>query len=179
MQNSFPKSSLFFSIVLLLLACSTFLFTYNQIKENNKLAQVAQVVWQTETTRREQAKTLDFSVKIIKKEREELNTHFIQSSNVVPFLDTIEKIASESGAKTEVTSVNISKDNTELALDMKAVGSFQEIYKFLALLENSPYEIEFNLIDMQSQSMDSPSDPKIKITKWTTILKIKLLSFVQ
>jgi len=41
----------------------------------------------------------------------------------VPFLDTVEKLASEVGAKAEINSVNAGADNTQLVVELKASGS--------------------------------------------------------
>jgi hypothetical protein len=92
----------------------------------------------------------------------------VHGSNIVPLLDAIEQLALRVKAKSEITSVDFSKDNNSLLLGIKASGSFVPIYKFLMLLENFPYELEFSSVDIKKTD-----------TQWEAVFKIKILSFTQ
>ncbi len=133
-----------------------------------------QVEWQTEQTRQEDLKSLESSLKSVAPERAELETHFAKSSDVVPFLDMIEKLAVATGAEAEVEQVSVSDDKTSLIVNMKAKGSFDATYKFIRLLENSPYELEINSLNMQKQGV---GDPTVVTQEWITSIAIKLISF--
>ena len=115
----------------------------------------------------------------IGKEKILLESHFTQSSNIVPLLNTIEQLSLKVGAKSKVTSVDISKDKTILMVAVGTSGSFNAVYKFLMLLENSPYELEFVSVDMQKTGAPTVSGKIIVSPQWEAIFKIKLLSFVQ
>ncbi|TSC77943.1 MAG: hypothetical protein G01um101424_77 [Parcubacteria group bacterium Gr01-1014_24] len=167
MQNNFPKTPLFLSIIFFIFSCSVFLYFLEEINNNNQESQLKEMEWQTEALRRYEIKALDRSIKIIEGERAQLETHFAKSSDIVPFLDTIERLAPQVGTKAEVTSVNVSEDHTGLYVGMEASGTFNGLYKFLTLLENSPYELEFVSMDI-----------KKGLESWEAILKIKLLSFI-
>ena len=134
---------------------------------------------QQETERREGIKLLNSSISKIEKEKSLLESHFAQSSNIVPFLDTIEALGNKVGAKTEVMLVDVPVESKNLNINMKASGSFEEIYKFITLLENSPYELEFISIDVQKQGAIDTSTKNNKKTDWEADLKMKLLSFIQ
>ena len=143
------------------------------------MLQLAQKKWRTEVTRIENARFLTNSIKVIEPERSLLETHFIQSSNIVPFLNMIEKLSIEVGAKAEIVSVNIEKDSPSLMVEMKTLGSFETIYKLVMLLENSPYSLEFVLVDIQNSNSQNISIGKSnKNQQWMATFKIKLLSFV-
>ena len=160
-------------------SCFLFLFLYKNISINKEALQLAQENWQTENKNRENARLLTSSIKAIESERALLNTHFVQSSDVVPFLDTIEKLAKNVGVKAEIISVDIIKDIPALTVEMKALGSFETIYKLIMLLENSPYNLEFVLVDIQSLNMqDEALNKEGKSHQWSATFKIKLLSFV-
>ena len=178
MQNNFPKIPLFLSLMFLAFSLFTFVFLYKEIDQNIQESEQILTNWQAETNRRDQIKSLTNSVKMVDKERVLLESHFAQSSDIVPFLDTIEKLALEVGAKAEVVSVDISKDNTLLLVEMRASGSFKTLYNFLNLLENSPYELEFSVVDMQKEEGQVVSNKGAKISKWQAVFRIKLLSFV-
>lgn len=176
MQNKFPKIHLLLSIIFLGAFVFIFAFFLREINNNNNEVQLAEDMWQKETLRREEIKTLNSSVKIIEEEIKELETHFAKSSDIVPFLDTMEKLATRAGTQAEVVSVNISEDRSGLLVGMKVSGNFEGLYKFLTLLENSPYELEFLSMNMSKGAVAENSNTKIP--KWEALFKIKLLSFV-
>ena len=180
MQNNFPKIPLFLSVIFFICSTLVFLFFYRAINNNSKELQLREEEWQSETLRRDGLKALDYSVKMIEKERTQLETHFAQSSDIVPFLDTIEELGRKIGAKAEFISVDILKDGTGLMVSMKASGAFQALYKFITLLENSPYELEFIEMNMRrGTEPNSANNKNVSISKWDATFKIKLLSFVK
>ena len=173
MQFIIQKKSLILSIILFIFFSFVFIFLYKDINNKKEMIQIAQERWQAEATRRENVKSLLNSVQSIKTERTLLDTHFVQSSDIVPFLDTIEKLAKNVGANAEVISVDVAKDNLSLVVQMSASGSFETIYRLILLLENSPYNLEFVLVDIKN--LDSSIK---KISQWTATFQIKLLSFI-
>lgn len=178
MQKLFQKFSiLFLSIIIFIFSCLVLLYFYNKINLYNNESQSVEEKWQMEVARRNEIKMLDHSIKIIEPERAQLETHFAKSSDVVPFLDTIEGLAREAGTEAEITAVSIPADNSGLLVEMKSSGTFGNLYKFLELLENSPYELEFIAVSMQKKEETSSLD--IGIPEWEEFLKLKLLSFIQ
>ena len=174
MQFIFQKKILVLSVIFFIFSVFVFLFLYRNINNNKEMSHLAQEKWQVEATNRENTKLLVSSIKAIEPERALLKTHFVQSSDVVPFLDTIEKLAKKVGAEAEITSVNLVKDNTSLMVRMKASGNFGTIYKLILLLENSPYDLEFVLVDIETSDTSSSK----KNPQWIANFQIKLLSFV-
>lgn len=180
MQNSFRKFKkipLVISTVLLMLSIFLFFFIYKNIQDSNKIFAETQAKWQQEESKRNELKSLERFLAMTKGDKTSLDSHFITSSDVVPFLDSIEKLAPQVKAKTEVTSVDISPGNTSLTVGIKASGTFEGLYKFLTLLENSPYQIEFVSMDMRRTSEGINS--KDAAPQWSAVFKIKLLSFVE
>src|SRR3989344_765602 len=181
MQSNFPKMPLFFSIIFFIFSSLAFVFLYKEVNNNNQKSQLGEKEWQAEALRRDEVKTLDSSIKAIEKERALLETHFARSSDIVPFLDTVEGLAPKAGVKAEVTSVDVLSNSNGLVVGMKASGTFNGLYKFLILLENSPYELEFISMNMQSETVVTVSNTEDKnalVPKWNTAFKIKLLSFL-
>jgi len=177
--QKFKKVPLLLSVIFLAFSSTVFVFLYKGAKSNQMISEKMQTEWQTEATRREGIKSLDHSIKAIEGERALLESHFTQSSNVVPFLDTIEKLALEVQAESEVVSVDIPKEENKLLVAIKASGSFEALYKFLTLLENSPYELDFISMDIQKLGGEIVSDKIRLFSQWSAIFRIKLLSFIQ
>lgn len=152
---------------------------YKNVQNNNKTSEEAEAQWQIETSKKNEIESLDRLLKVVEKERFLLDAHFIRSSDVVPFLDTIEKLAPQVNTKAEVTLVDISTDQTSLSVGVKAEGTFEGLYKFLTLLENSPYQLEFTSMSMKKTSEGIVSAEDAQIGKWSAVFKIKLLSFLK
>ncbi|OGI67806.1 hypothetical protein A2738_03340 [Candidatus Nomurabacteria bacterium RIFCSPHIGHO2_01_FULL_42_15] len=178
MQSNFPKAPLLISIAFFVLSCLVFLFFYKATNENNAEVKLKETEWQKEASRRDEIKALDHSIKIIEGERSELETHFARSSDVVPFLNTVEGLARQTGAEAAVTAVDILPDRKSLMVGLKASGNFSGLYKFLTLLENSPYELEFVGMDMRRET-EADADGKTSLGRWEAVFKIRLLSFVE
>jgi hypothetical protein len=136
--------------------------------------------WQQEEKKREEINSLNRSLKMIDVEKNKLATHFVQSSDVVPFLNTIEAMAPKVGVSTEIVYVDTSMDNNELLLGVNVLGKFEGIYKFITLLENSPYEIKFVSMDLnRKDELDLTKPNNNPSPQWVANLRIKLLSFIK
>ncbi|HBA45692.1 hypothetical protein A2W67_01260 [Candidatus Nomurabacteria bacterium RIFCSPLOWO2_02_40_28] len=174
MKTYFPKIPLFFSIIFLLFSCLAFFYFYGAIDNSNRETKLAESEWQSQVKKRDELKKLESSFSEVEKERTQLETHFAESSNIVPFLDTVEGLAPMVAAKAEVMSVEIMGDSPFLMVGMNVSGSFEAIYRFLMLLENSPYELDFASMNLERQAPSNASE-----TKWTAFFNIRLLSFIQ
>ena len=177
MQNRFKLISLVVSILVLILLCGIFFFLFKEIKNNIRISEERQTDLQKEIIRRGDIKNFNNSFKTIEADKILFETHFVQSSDIVTFLDTIEKMASSVGTSPEVSSLEVAKDGNGLVLAMKNVGSFSQIYKFITLLENSPYELELTSVEMHVLKKDDTQKNSVKEVKWEANLKIKLISF--
>ncbi len=179
-KSKLNKTLLIFSITIFLACCFLFFFLYRGVKSNVEMSKESQVALDKEILRREEVKKFNDSFKSIEQDKTLFETHFAQSSDIVPFLNTIEKMAESVNIKAEVSFVEVSKDNTGLVVEMKDTGNFEGVYKFLTLLENSPYELEFTSIEMHSVPADELMKNKknIKVNTWEAIFKIKLISFI-
>ena len=109
-----------------------------------------------------------------------LQSHFAESSNVVSFLDAIQNLAPSVGATAQIDSVDTGTNNSYFVVELEASGSFESVYKFLTLLENSPYELDFLSMDIHNANeTNTPANIKSsKLPTWNANFKIQLLSFV-
>jgi hypothetical protein len=179
MQGNFPKIPFFSSLIVFVFSCALFFFAYRAINNNNKELRLSEGQWQAEAQRRDEIRAIDQSVKVIESERVQLETHFAQSSDIVPFLDTIEKLGPATGTKAEVISVGILADHSGLLVGLKTSGTFSGFDKFLMLLENSPYELEFITMDVQREAGLDATGKNTGPATWNAVFKLKLLSFIE
>lgn len=182
MKTILKQIPLIISVIFVIVLSTGFFFLYKQINLNNEKALQSSIDFENETSRREEVKLLNNSIEGIKEDRASLTRHFAHSSDIVPFLDTIESLAPQVGAKAETVSVDILPDNAGLMVRLNVSGSFKSVYKFLTLLENSPYELEVVALDIQREA-SGEIDPTLEIVlpqdpKWQGVFAIKLLSFI-
>jgi hypothetical protein len=173
------KTQLIFSAIFFALSFCVLFFVYQQIKNIEHDGDQKLTEWRIESARRDEIKSLDSLMKKIEPQKELLYMHFAESLNPVPFLDTIERLATSVNAKNKVSSVDISKDGKSLIVGMNASGSFESFYKFLTLLENSQYNLEFLSIDMQKSGEVGSATTSAPLGDWSAAIKIKLLTFIK
>ncbi len=178
MKSNFPKMSLLVSFTFLLILSVSFFAAYKTIGNNHEESKSKEDEWSRESLRLDEIKALARSIKIIEGERVQLETHFARSSDVVPFLDSIEEMARKVSATAEVTSVDVAEDKKTLVVGMKASGSFGNLYRLLTLLENSPYALEFLGVDLRTGAGSTEEGDKAT-PRWEVLFKMKLLSFVE
>lgn len=182
MKNKFKKSFLIIPVALFIFLAVSFCFIFKEIKQNKEIAKQAKISFEEEILRRQETKDFNNFFKSIEEEKKLFETHFVQSSGIVPFLNTIEKMAESVDTKAEVSFLEVAKDNTGLILEMKNAGSFLGVYKFLMLLENSSYELEFLSVEMHPVLDGGFEESENKIpansNNWEAVFKIKLISFV-
>ena len=179
MKNNFQKIPIILSTLIFICLCFAFVFLYKETNSNNQKAGQNMATLQAEVDRLDGITLLDHTLAQNSDNLAMLETHFARSSNVVPFLDSIQQLGPEAGAEVVIDSVGAGANNTGLIVELKASGSFASVYKFLTLLENSPYELNFlstdihRLADLNNSSKSAPNPG------WEAIFKIRLLSFVQ
>lgn len=179
MQNKFKKIYFFGPIILFAVSLAVFAFLYIGTKGNlNKIAELEETL-QEEISKRNEVETLNDYFLSIQEEKISLESHFVQTSDVVPFLNTLESLADNVGAKTEVKSINVAKDNTGLIVDLKNTGTFSQIYKFITLLENAPYELEFISVELANAPTKEDLENNRNSERWEVLIKAKLISFAE
>ena len=178
--QKFQKAPLILSLIFLIFSCLVFFFLYREIQNNRIVSEQAQTAWQDEANRRDELQSLNRLLKNIEEERELLENYFLQSFDIVPFLDMIEKLAPRVGAEAEIVLVDMPKDNSLLTVEMKATGRFEAVYKFLTLLENSPYERDFISMNMQKSSVGATAQSgEILPSTWSVVFRVKIVNFIQ
>lgn len=175
MEINFQKILLPLSVILFLVFCYSSYFLYNETKRNDLLAIDTDIKWQAEARYQEEIISLNQGIKMIEQEKKEIEEHFVSPSDLVPFLDTLEELALKVGITAETTSVDLSSDGSSLLVGLKTEGNFGSVYKFLTLLENSPYELEFSSVNLSKKTIQNIGGN----SSWQAEFGIKLLSFFE
>ena len=173
MKKKSLKIYLFLSVIFFATSITIFFFLYQTVKEKNAEAETSEIVWQEEEYQRENIESMENFLEEEATKIALLEKHFIYGSDIVPFLDLLERLAPQVGADAEVLLVDKAKDGSLLSVDVRVIGNFEAIYKFLTLIENSPYELEIISVDIQKKGGEG-----VESSKWEGVFKVKLLSFI-
>lgn len=165
--RKFKKGPFLLALFLLLGVATLFAFTHSRISENKRAADAYSLRSQEEVQNQEETRALEKLIRNVENERLELESHFVSASNVVPFLNELEKIALSAGARAELSEVEVAGDSSGLLVQIKAEGSFEGVYKYLLLLENAPYELEIISVRLSAEG-----------ESWVGNFRVKLLSFL-
>lgn len=174
MINNSIKKYLLFSIMFFVLVCFAFIFLYKKISDNEEMSRQKQIQWEIEESKKNEINSLG---KVIASSQEGINfleSHFLKESDIVSFLGYIEESSASVFLRTEVTSVNTSVEGDSLILEIKSVGPFDSLYRFVKLLENSKYEIEITSFDLQKEG----SGVEGGVQNWRGSFNIKVLTFI-
>ena len=142
---------------------------YNQIKERD--ARVAQITGDivVQEDKQRKIKTLDQTLQSITSEKSKLDGVFADQTSVVGFIENLEKVALLSGAGLEIVSASLPVKTEEGGpfFTLNLSGSFGQIFKFLAMLEKTSYQIKIE------GARFGVSESK----GWTSQIKLRMLSY--
>jgi len=178
MKKKYIKNLIFSGLVVVIF-CISFFFLYRQVNLNNKSFAEASTAFQVEEQRREDIQSLNKVLSQIQNEIIFLDSHFLRNEDIAPFLDSLEKSATSVGANAEVVSVGAQDPKTKgVSIGVKATGSFESIYKFLLLLENSKYELSVTSTKIIRESSGGGSEGS-SLPEWRADFTIKIISFLE
>lgn len=98
-----------------------------------------------------------------------LNDFFVDNTNLVNFIESLEKLGKDTGVS---LVVNNAESGEKMRINFRAQGSFPNIYLFTVLLEKLHYQIS---IDNLNMSLFSQSEGKI--VSWVGDYTITVLSY--
>ncbi|MBI2097504.1 MAG: hypothetical protein HYT46_01015 [Candidatus Vogelbacteria bacterium] len=93
---------------------------------------------------------------------------FVSRESLIQFIEELETVARESGVDLTLDEPVI--ESNSLTLSMKAVGSFAKVYRWLERLENLPYRLTFERINL-SAGLNAGAD-------WSGDISLVLGSFL-
>lgn len=171
-RKKFPKIPLIVSLLFFTVSFSAFLFLYQQVQKQKTEAETIRLEAQNKETQIENARLLTNFLEETASAQQELERHFVYQDDVVPLLRFIENIGFRVGGQAEVVGVEVTVDGQELFVESVVKGNFDAAYKFITLLENAPYKVEFLSVEMKTILGDESSGG------WRGDIRMKVISFV-
>ncbi len=149
------------------------IFSCIQASRDSILASRAEI---EETDRRiSNAHLLKNLLSEIRKDKEKIDVSFLNSQNMVGFLEKLEVLGRQAGVNVSIRSINLpgQSEINEPRLQVAATGSFRDLLQYFSLLENLPYQIifeKFSLIKAEEQNKGQKN--------WTYDFDISVLSYI-
>ncbi len=201
---STKKSMLYMFVSLVLVGVALFAYGYFFSAIRAKNEDISKIVTDiaSETKKNKELEIVKKNLALTQAEREKINSHFVDSGEIVNFLEELEILGASANASIQITSVGLGDRQVKAApapvpdttsdpsadgssaeitapppapsgqkvveVSLKATGSFADVFEYLLLLENLPYDVE----------IDGMSISKTADGTWGGDFSIKLLSFV-
>ncbi len=119
-------------------------------------------------------------------DRTRLEAHFVRKDGVVDFINGLEKLGTDSNVMANISSLGESWQDASggtLSLSLHVVGSFADVYRYLALLEEVPQKLQLDDIGLTSgEGGGAPSSIKAmtahKIT-WSADIRATVVHYIK
>ncbi|MAG12721.1 hypothetical protein CL630_02800 [bacterium] len=159
-----------------MIAVYAFLFGFILQKKDSIVASVSKL--DTEQLREQQLKILKDGFRTTELKREALDAYFIDSQEIVSFIEEIEQAGRHTNVFLEFNFVNIrdTESGGTLVMEFETIGSFHEIFYFLQLVENLPARTSLSTFVL---SRDIPKGTVVrkKSDVWRAVFTVNVLSF--
>ncbi len=172
MNNKYIKN-LIFSLIFFTISILGFLYIVRAINNNNKSFSIEKEELIKAEVSRQEIQKINQNIDSIAVQADELDKHFLKSNDAGIFLDELEKEGEINNVSVEILSVK--QTDKELGLNLKAIGSFNNLNKFLFTLENYKYELE--IVSYKLQRLSSLEEENLP--EWRSDIEIKLVSFIE
>lgn len=78
-----------------------------------------------------------------------INSFLVEESNIVSFIEMVEHIASSTGARIELSSINFETDKIKTKVNIS--GSWSDVMNSLLTIENLPLSLNINNLSLNKQ----------------------------
>ncbi len=167
------------STIFLLGAFSLFGYLFYNVRAESQ--SVSELSAQIEQLSNEEStsSTLKHSVAVTEGDSSKLNSYFVSSDNVVSFINSMEALGVNVGSDVSTTSIDPGKDSSTLTFNIVAKGSFSSVSRFVTLLENVPYQVRIQKLDLEKNMADIKTLQKgDKWYDWDATITLVLKSYI-
>lgn len=142
-------------------------FVYRiSIKKQQGLDDLRGQIFKTEK-QKENFNSLKHWFESFEKEKNKIEAVFLREKNIVRFIEQLEELA-------KISKTDIEFQSAEIPIFLfNLEGPFEDLIRFLVLLENLPFQIEIQDLNLAGREKEVSSQE----TPWQARFKIKVLSY--
>ncbi len=173
--------------LLLLIVIAGYVYMYTRISK--KTTSIESIATEIENEKKSQQNILGLkrSITLTEEKNKLLNSYFVTEETVVDFIKSIESLAKDSGVSVQISSLQPGEQTGKQGLYVSLIvnGGFNEVNRFLVFLENMPYQIVTNRVQLSSEknTLSPVIDPKtgkpqaLKVQQWNASVDFVLISY--
>ncbi|MBU3925929.1 hypothetical protein KJ763_02040 [Patescibacteria group bacterium] len=170
------NKKLFLIIIIFILNLTTFLgclFLYSEIKDQREAVKERINSVKLLEEKSQNVKLLSSQTEDIAINKEKLESAFLKEENIIGFIEKLESIGKEVNVSVKIFSAEIGKGSDSPRLRINLKGTFQNIFGYITLLENLPYQISFDSLNLVKKVSGDE-----KIGDWDSDIEISIISFL-
>lgn len=194
-MKSLTKTAIFFVIALSLTLATLGIYSYFFFKMKNLAEQTIEINAKADAID-ERDLRINNAANIIKSESDKvdkLSAYLIKESEIVEFTKKLDSFGEESGVKLSIESLEQGVDGEVVGSDalnfrLKVSGSFQNVAKFMSLLENFPAKFDWNnvkftrsdgVVQKLIEENDKKNQEQTPIIVWNADISLTALNFIK
>lgn len=117
-------------------------------------------------------KSLELQAAEIKENAGKLNNFYLKESGLVGFIESLEKTGKDANVLAGMHSAEVEKDKKSVLFRIKAEGGFKELFQYLVSLENLPYQVVIEKMNISKEGAEMEKDG------WKSEVDIRIISFL-
>lgn len=167
------------SFLTLCICISVFVFFFRAIENKNTHTQAVLSTLENKIAQKSNTDLLAKKIKKVNDVKQSIDDHFVDTSRINTFVDSLEALGVQGGTKLKVTDVSASEsDQNNIGVKVTIDGSFANVSQTIALLENIPYHIHITGLYLSKQVVPAVLDAKGKVTTQASVEWQGKVSFV-
>jgi len=176
MKNKNTKLILGISIIIALITIGVVVFCVKIIKKTNQNSSALSLNLKEKIKEKKDATFFIERVNEIEVILNQMNSHFINPNKIDIFVSYLEEIGPLLGTEIVVKNVEVpTKSKNTISFVLLVTGSFNDVAKTIAMLENIPYQVTLNRVFL-SEKIESEENLKEDIKIWQADISFDILS---
>ncbi len=174
------------AFIVFLISAASYLLLYREVVSQARQSSqiLAEVTLESNKKLHERELTATYADTL--SDRTRVTSFVVSEDKIVPFIESIEKIGTDSGTDLEISAIGTEKSTTQdagfghIAAHIDVKGSWTNVMRALLLIENMPYSAVINNVRLVAsdaiQTVEVKKGTSQKIRQWGLSLDIRILT---
>jgi hypothetical protein len=145
MKKSWTNILIVVSVTILLFSIFSLVYFFNIIKNKNINISAANIAFEKKASAQDNMNELKNKIIELGNTQKSISSHFVNTESIDTFVEYLENTGTSNDIDLSVKSVDIPKnEKNKIFVSINMTGSFSNVMKIMAILENSQYNIVIN-----------------------------------